>query len=255
MRLTQLPVMYGIDPWGNETAQQLPLGSIGFDYYGNKYRYIANTTSALVAGNLIQTNPQPTNFVDLAVAVAAALRTTGAAPAPNNQVTVTLGGTAVTANQFVGGRAVVSVTPGIGTQYTIASHQVQATTNGNCVFTFEENIYVALTTSSKMTLTPHPYNGVVQSPTTPTGYSAGIALTAVPANTTSPSVTYYSWVGCTGVFGALNDNVAASVGNGISPSTTTAGCITKAVTLKDSIGYYLVAPTSAEVEPQWFSIP
>lgn len=255
MILTGLPQVYGIDPWTNETTQMLPWGAIGFDRYGYKYRYIQNTTTALVAGNLIQSVPQPTNFVDLSVAVAAATFTiTQNGHYYNNVVQVTLGGTATTLNQFVGGRAVVSVTPGIGTQYTIKSHDVQATTNGACNFAFEENLLVALTTSSKMTFTPHPYNGVVQSPTTATGFSVGVAITAVPASTTTPSVTYWSWVGCSGVFGALNDNVSSAVGNGISPSTTTAGCITKAVTLKDSIGYYLIAPTSAEVEPQWFNI-
>lgn len=254
MRLTSLPQVFGIDPWASETAQQLPLGSIGYDVFGNKYRYVQNTTTALVAGNLIQSVPQPANFVDLVLPAAAALRTTGTAPRPNNTVGVTLGGTAVTSGQFVGGRFVVSVTPGIGTQYTIASHDVQATTTGLCNFNFEENLLVALTTSSKATIVPHPYNGVVQSPTTPTGFSVGIVLFAIPANTTSPAVTNWGWVGTNGVFGALSDATAAAVGNGISPSTTTVGCITKAVTLKDSIGYHITAAASAQVEPQWFNI-
>lgn len=248
MRLSGLPLVYGIDPWASESQQQLPLGSIGFDPFGNKYRYVSfDSANNAVAGNLTQSVPQPSNFVDLALASAAALRTSGTSPAPNNTVTLTLGGTATTSGQFTGGRAVVSVTPGIGTQYTIATHQVQATTNGSCTFTFEENIYVALTTSSKMTVMPHPYNGVVQSPTTPTGFSTGIVLFAIPKGT-------FGWVGVNGVFGALSDATAAAVGFGISPSTTTAGCITKAVTLKDSIGYMITAAASAQVEPQWFNI-
>lgn len=255
MRLTSLPLAYGIDPWGSETAQQLPLGAIGFDYYGNKYHYVANTSTLLVAGNLIQSVVQPSNFVDLAVQAAAPLRTTGNAPGPNYTVALTLGGTAVTSNQFAGGRFIVSVTPGLGTQYTIKNHDVQTNTSGTCNFTFYEPLAVALTTSSKASVVPNPYNGVVQSPTSPTGFSVGIAIFAIPANTTTPSVTNYGWVGCTGVFGALNDNVGGtSVGNTIAPSTTTAGCITKGVTLKDNLGYYLTAPTSGEVEPQWFNI-
>lgn len=254
MRLTPPALSYGIDPWTQETTQMLPLGSIGFDPFGNKYRYVQNSTTLLVTGNLIQAQAIPANFVDLAVAVAAPLRVTGAAPQPNYSVTLTLGGTAVTAGQFVGGRAVVSVTPGLGNQYTIASHQVQTSTTGNCVFTFEETIITALTTSSKMTVVPHPYGNVVQSPTTPTNFSAGICIYPLTAQTTSPVANYYGWVGCAGTFGALSDATAASVGNGISPSTSTAGCITKAVTLKDSIGYHITTPTSGEVEPQWFNI-
>jgi hypothetical protein len=252
MRLTGLPNAYGIDPWGNETTQQLPLGTIGYDAFGNKYRYVSNATSALVAGNLIQSNPQPTNFKDLVVPTAVPTRTTGNSPTANNKIGLTLGGTAVTSNQFVGGRLVVSITPGIGTQYTIASHDVQSSTTGLCNFYTEEPIYVALTTSSQVTVTPHPYNAVVQSPTTLTGFSAGVAITAVPASTATVPV--YSWVGQVGVFGALSDATLGAVGNGISPSVTTAGCITKAITLKDSIGYYIVVPVSAQVEPEWFNI-
>lgn len=254
MRLSGLPNAYGIDPWGNETTQQLPLGTIGFDPFGNKYRYVANTATALVAGNLIQANPQPANFKDLVVPTAVPTRTTGTAPTANNKIGLTLGGTAVTAGQFVGGRLVVSITPGIGTQYTIASHDVQVSTTGLCNFFTEEPISVALTTSSQVTVTPHPYNGVVAAPTTITSFPAGVILTALPANTTSPAVTYYSWVGQVGVFGALSDATLGAVGNGISPSVTTAGCITKAITLKDSIGYYIVVPVSAQVEPEWFNI-
>lgn len=252
--MAALPTVYGIDPWNQESAQQLPLGAIGYDRFGYKYRYVRNSTTLLVTGNLIQTAVQPANFVDLAVGIAAPLRTTTTAPQPNNTVSLTLGGTATTANQFVGGIAVVSVTPGLGNQYTIASHDVQATTTGACKFNFEEVLLTALTTSSKMTVMPMPYNNVVQSPTTPTGFSAGICIYPLSAQTTSPQVDFYGWVGNTGVFGALNDATLGAVGNGISPSSTTGGCITKAVTLKDSIGYYIITPTSAEVEPQWFNI-
>lgn len=248
MRLSGLPLAYGIDPWGNDAAQMLPLGSVGYDPFGNKYRYVAfDTANNGVAGNLTQSVPQPTNFVDLVLPAAAALRTTGTSPRPNNTVGVTLAGTAVTANQFNGGRFIVSVTPGIGTQYTIKSHDVQATTTGLCNFNFEEVLSVALTTSSKATIVPHPYNLVVQSPTTPTGFSVGVLLFAIPKAT-------WGWVGTNGVFGALSDATAAAVGNGISPSTTTVGCITKAVTLKDSIGYHITAAASAQVEPQWFNV-
>lgn len=254
MILTGLPMVEGVDPWNQETAQQLPWGAIGYDRFGNQYRYVqGNLSAALVTGNLIQSVPQPANFVDLAVAVAAPTFTKAQnASYYNNQVTLTLSGTPVTANQFVGGRAVVSVTPGIGNQYTILSHQVQATTSASCYFNFEENLQTALTTSSKMTVTPHPYNGVVQSPTSPTGFSAGVAVYPLSQNTSTQG--YWGWVATKGVFGVLSDATTGAVGNGMSPSTTTAGCVTKAVTLKDSIGYIINTPTSAEVEPQWLNI-
>lgn len=252
--LTGVPAVYGIDPWNQDTSQQNELGAVGFDRFGYKYRYVRNSTVLLVTGNLIQTAVQPSNFVDLAVGIAAPLITTGTSPTPNKTVSLTLNGTAVTANQFANGIAVVSVTPGLGNMYTILTHDVQASTSGACKFNFQEVLLTALTTSSKMTLMPYPYNQVVANPTTPTGYSAGICIYPLKAQVTSPQTDYYGWVGNTGVFGALSDSVAAAVGNGISPSTTTSGCITKAVTLKDSIGYHITAAASAQVEPQWFNI-
>lgn len=246
MRLSPTPITYGVDPWSNETVQQLPLGSIGYSIVGNMYRYALVGAAPFVPGNIYQQAAIDTAFVDLAVQTAAPLRTSGVAPAFNSSVALTLGASPTTLYQFVGGRAVVSTGTGIGTQYTIANHTVTAAA-GIATFTFEEQIYVALTTSSKMTLIRNPYYNNVISPIAPTGFTTGIAITAAPAGT-------YTWLGTHGVFGALSDATLGAVGNGISPSTTTAGSITKAVTLKDSIGYFIVTPVSAQVEPEWFNI-
>lgn len=247
MFLTDLPVTYGIDPWSSETVQQLALGAIGYDIYGNMYRYVLqNASAAGVSGDLYQRQAVDTNFVDLAVAAAAPLITTGSAKTPNTQVTLTNGATAITAGMFDGGRAVVSVTPGIGQQFTVKNTPASAI-SVSVTLTFEEPLVVALTTSSKITLIPNGFRNIIINPTTYTGNPAGVMIAPLPVST-------YGWVGVHGVFGALSDNVATAVGFGISQSTTTAGCITKAVTLKDSIGYHLVAAASAQVEPQWFNI-
>lgn len=247
MFLTDLPVTYGVDPWSSETVQQLPLGTLAFDLYGNAYRYVLqNASAAGVSGDLYQRPAIDTAFVDLAVAAAAPLITTGTAKTPNKQVTVTNGATATTAGMFDGGRAVVSVTPGIGQQFTVANTPV-ALGAASLVLTFEEPLAVALTTSSKITLIPNGFKNIVINPTTFTGNPAGVMIAPLAVST-------YGWVGVHGVFGVLSDATTAAVGFGISPSTTTAGCITKAVTLKDSIGYVIVATVSAQVEPEWINI-
>lgn len=246
MNLAALPATFGVDPWGQEQYQQLPLGSIGYDDFGNMYRYVKQGAVLGVSGDLYTRPAVDTNFVDLAVQAAAPLITTGTSKVPNTTVALTLGSTAFTANLLDNGRAVVSVTPGIGQQFTIKSHSVTAISSTASI-TFYEPLAVALTTSSKMTLLPNPANGVIINPTTFTGNPMGIMIAPI-------AISYFGWVGTHGVFGALSDNVASAVGFGISPSTTTAGCITKAVTLKDSIGYHIVAAASAQVEPQWFNI-
>lgn len=247
--LVGIPVTYGIDPWSNEQYQQLPHGAIGYDRFGNKYRYVGNNgTNAMILGNLQSRAAIDTNFVDMAVQAAAPLITSGTAPFPNNKVAVTLGGTATTANQFAGGTAVVSVTPGIGQQFSIKSHDVQSTTNGTCNFFFNENLSVALTTSSKMTVLKNPYKDVIITPTTWTGEPIGVALNTIPAS-------YFGWVGSHGVFGVRSDATGSqAIGKAMAPSTTTAGDVTLWVTTQHNIGCFLVAGVSTQVEPQWFNI-
>ncbi len=247
MQLTFLPISYGIDPWSNEAQSQLPLGSLGYDQFGNRYRYVLNNaTNAMILGNLQSRSNIDTNFVDLAVQAAAPLLVAGVAPTPNKTVALTLGASATTANQFAGGTAVVSVTPGIGQQFTINTHEVKA--SGTCKFTFFEPLSVALTTSSKMTLLPHPHNGVVISPSTWAGEPVGVAMNAMPVAT-------YGWVGTHGVFGVRSDATGTqAIGKAMAPSVQTPGDVTLWVTVQHNIGVFLVAGVSAQVEPQWFNI-
>ncbi|HLA22262.1 MAG TPA: hypothetical protein VJZ17_02325, partial [Nitrosopumilaceae archaeon] len=153
--LTGLPVLYGIDPFDTKTGQDHPLGAIGYDSFSRKYRYAQVGGSALVKGNLLQSPARSTNYTDMAVQATAA--------ANAESIEVTLGGTATTANQFVEGTMVVSVTPGIGQNFTVESHDVTAA-SGTCTFGIFERVLTALTTSSKVTVTKNPYDGVIQSP-------------------------------------------------------------------------------------------
>lgn len=161
--------------------------------------------------------------------------------------TVTLGSTATTANQFVEGTLVVSVTPGIGQNFTIKSHTVTAA-SGTATFGINEQVLTALSTSSKVTVTKNPYDGVIVSPTTRTGITVGVALTAV-------AIDGYGWIGAQGQFGVLSDATVAAVGEGVSPSTSTAGCVTKAVTLLERIGTAGILGVSARVQPVFLNLP
>ena len=238
-RLTGLPVLYGIDPMDSATPQVHPLGAIGYDAYGRKYRYAQAGAVALVKGNLLQSPARDVQYTDMAVQAAAALDA--------ETMEVTLGSTATTANQFVEGTLVVSVTPGIGQNFTVKSHDVTAA-SGVCTFNINEKILTALTTSSKVTVTKNPYDGVIVSPTTRTGLTVGVALVAA-------AISDHCWVGVAGTFGILSDSTVAAVGEGVSPSTTTAGTVTKAVTLLERIGTAGILGVSAQVEPVFLNLP
>lgn len=237
--LRGLPSVYGIDSFDVSTVQQHQLGTVGYDALFRRYRYAQAGAVALVKGNLLQSPARSTDYTDMAIQAAWAVDAKSG--------TVTLGGTATTADQFTEGTLVISVTPGIGQNFSITGHTVTAA-SGTATFNVAEPVLTALTTSSKCTVTKNPYDGVIVSPTTRTGITVGVAITAV-------AISGFGWIGVEGQFGVLSDATVAAVGEGLSPSTTTAGTVTKAVTLLERIGTAGILGVSAQVEPCFLLMP
>ena len=84
------------------------------------------------------------------------------------------------------------------------------------------SIRVALTTSSQVTLTKHPYKDVIICPTTLTGAPVGASLMAVTAN-------YYFWAQVAGA-GVVLVNGTIVIGNIVVAGATTAGSVDAAAT-------------------------
>jgi hypothetical protein len=234
--------IFDINPYASSTVQQHQLGTFGFDRGGRSYRYVKNGAVLLVAGNLLQSEARDTAFTSMVVVSGAA---------GQKEIVVTLGATATVANQFDGGTLAISVTPGMGQSFTIKSHTVAAGAV-SCTFTVEENIVTALTTSSRVTVSTNLYSGVIVSPTTRTGKTVGVAHFAIPAGTAA--IPQYGWIGVRGVFAVLSDATVAAVGEGLSPSTTTAGSVTKQVTLLENIGTAHILGVSAATQPAFITI-
>lgn len=239
--LTGLPALYGINPFDTATVQKHPLGAVGFDRIGRRYRYVLNGAVATVKGHLLQSAARDTAFTDMAVQAAVAAGAT--------EIPVTLGATATTANLFNDGILAVTASTGLGQNFTIAGHTVAA---GAATCTFQlgagEEVLTALATSSKVTASRGPYNGVIDSPTTRTGMSVGVAISVIP-------IAGYGWIGVEGLFAVLSDATVASLGEDVSPSTTTAGAVTKQVTLLENIGVAPILGVSAEYQPVFFKLP
>lgn len=198
------PNFYDID-----TSQMFPLGAVAKTAEGRIFRYVQVGATDLVVGNLIQAPAQVANHQNLAPTAAAA---------GSVSVTVTLGATAATANQYQGGWAFVSVTPDIGGQYRILSHPA-ANASATLTLTLEDPIITAWTSSTRVDLVPNPYKNVIVSPTTVTGSIVGVAVYAVTA-------TNFGWVQTGGVGTILNDAAGAlTVGTMCCPSTTVAGAV------------------------------
>ena len=203
------------DVWQESANPQHVVGQLAVDQYGNRYRYVKNGGTALTTGNLLQEPAEDTAFDNMATQAAVAINDT--------DVSVTLGGTAVTANLFDGGILHVSYGTGIGQIRRIVKHTVMATTTGTCTFTVDHPIKIALTTaSSKVSVRKNPYNGVIQYPvTTQTGGAVGVALYALTAS-------YYGWIQSGGEATVIYDAAGTDTSNGVTglaPSVGTAGCV------------------------------
>lgn len=216
---------------------------------GREFVLIQNAGTALVSARIVQ-GPVSigANHTGLTCATAAIGAT---------QITVTLGGTAATANQYAGGYAVVSAGTGIGQTLRIASHPAQTSTSGTVVLTLEDPLSVATAVSdSKVSLTLNPYgspngadvrtSGCVVCPTTATGPVVGATLYPIPASTTT--VASYGFIQTRGPVAVLNNGTTA-IGLDVMPSGTTAGAVdTYVVSTRSRIGTSSVAGETTKAQ-------
>lgn len=213
--LTSTRILSSVDLYASttEVPSGYSLGDIQFGPNGKAFRLVLAGASALVTGNLLQSAANDTQFDDMAVPAAVAINTW------EQGVTITNGTTAVLANQFVGGSLVVSVTPGLGEEYTIVGHGT-ATSGSAWVLYLDRPLRTAWTTSTKVSVRRSPWSGVIQFPaTTQTGIPVGVAQYAIPAAT-------YGWVQTKGVGGVLSDGSTFAVGSEVGTPSGTAGAVT-----------------------------
>lgn len=242
MSLSTFQQIAATDVSSIDTNQQAQLGTVAFDKIGRRYRYVKAGGTTLVVGNLVQNSAVDTQFTDMAVLAAAA---------GQNKITVTLGSTATTAGLFVDGVLAVTVTPGLGQTFRITSHDVTAGA-GNCVFTLEENLTVALTTSSKVTVTASQHSGVIVS-----GGVAQGSRTGTPVGIAVYPITNacYGWIGVQGEFAVLSDASVGALGDALMASVGTGGAVTKWVTAAQVIGYASRLGISAKAEQATINLP
>ncbi len=226
--LTAPLALFNSDVYTSSATQQQDLGALGQTADGRRFRYVKAGGTALVVGKLQQAIAEDTgeqNLTPTATAVGATSLTTSS--------TVT-----VTANQYQGGFVVVTVTPGEGYMYKIASHP--AATAAALTLQLEDQIQVALTTSSRIDLVASPYNGVVVNPTSATSAPVGIAVFPITAS-------QFGWVQCGGPATCLADGTV-TVGTQLDASNGTAGAVEAHAEagVQASVGYAVTGIATTE---------
>ena len=191
------------DVYTSTSNPGIALGTVGVTNDGRRFRFISAGAVALVPGKLQQAPAEVTANQNLAIAAAAIGATS----------IVTTSTVTVTANQYAGGWAVPTATPGQGYYYRILSHP--ATTAAVLTLTLDDAISVALTTATTLDLVANPYGSIIVNPTTATSAPVGAAVSIVP-------ISGFGWVQTEGVTSVLADGTV-TVGTALVASNGTAG--------------------------------
>jgi hypothetical protein len=193
------------------------------------------TGTTVVPGKMYQSAAVVANHSNLTVTAFQAYSANGNVPA---KVTVTLGGTAVTANQYRGGFVSVNDNNGQGQTLKIASHPAQSSTTGDVALTLEDGPTTAITTASQVTLLPADGSGIIIMPTTATGAVFGASMYDIAASA-------YGFFVTRGITTVLDDG-GLTIGSTASPSNATAGALENGVLAQGIVGNVVAAGVSTE---------
>ena len=157
------------------TTKKRALGTILELPDGREFKYVLNGSGAITSGKLTSSAAMIGNHdMDL---------TTAAASVGDTSITVTLGGTAATKDQYADGYIYTNDGTGEGQIYRIASNPA-ADGSATLAVTLAANdpVAVACTATTLSGLVVNPYSGIVVSPTSVTNRTLGVTATDIAAN-------------------------------------------------------------------------
>lgn len=204
---------------------------------GRKFRYCLNGGVALAAGVPTEGLAAVANHVNCAVAADTAVG--------SQSVSVTLGATAATLNQYKDGYLQINAGAGLGLQYPIDGHPVIGSA-GTGVVQVKDNVRVALTSAaSKASLIYNLWQGVVVSTGEP------VPITGIPP--IAVTVAYYFWCQTGGVACAFVTNGCAL---GQKLTNAAAGLLAAAAAHDDPIVGYSISTVgvTSEFKPVMLTI-
>jgi len=205
---------------------------------GREVRLILAGASNLAVGKLMAAPAPISAHANCAVTATQAYSANGNVPAT---VTITLGATAVTANQYAGGYAIINAGTGAGQTLQIASHPA-ANLSSSLVLTLADAPNTALSTStSKVTLIANPCNGVILNASSALQQPVGVTLYPVTA-------AYYAYIVSKGVVSCLQDG-NTTTGSAVSPSNATDGAVENGVIAQGFVGNAIMTGVTTEYQP------
>lgn len=237
--LTGAVQIFASDIYKIGTDKLHALGTMGLTGDGRVYRYVRAGATALDPGKLTVAATQAANHENIAVAAAAAVGDTS--------VTVTLGATAATANQYADGYLVINDAAGEGIAYPITGHPAADSAASLTVQIAKPGIQVALTTSSEASLVLSPWADIVISATDQADMPVGVPNVTITA-------AYYGWVQTRGPVALLADETLGA-GDDITTGTGVAGAVEVVDAVAEPrVGYALQAGVDTEYRACYLQI-
>lgn len=222
------------------TDRRFTLGQIAQTLDGRRFRFALNGAALLVAGDVLQAPVPVANHV---------LQTPATAGVVGDQaLAVTLGGTAVTANQYQDGGLATDLGTGFGYFYPFAAHgTVALSTSTGAIMQFKRGVTLQVavpTTANSVSLTLSPYSGVLQSATTLGSQPVGVAVKPIPASGTPPATPQYGWIQVGGPAAVTTIGTVVIGSNVMVPTTTAGGCAPVAAGTTPVIGTVIRVATT-----------
>lgn len=228
------------DLYTYSTIQQHNLGEKAFSTDGRTFRYAKAGAVALVPGDVQQSPAIVANHVNLTP--------TAVAAAGDVTITVTLGATAATANQYAGGYLVIEKgTTGAGQSLLIKGHPAAAS-SATLTLTLSDAVQVATSGTVTASLVANLYNGTIQTPvTTLTGTPVGVAVGAIPAAS-------FGWICSRGVTGVKADGIIAVGTVGVAVPAAAAGAAKVMAGTLFEVGMPCKTTIDTQVTPMYVSL-
>lgn len=199
--------------YASTTKNGVLLGTKAVARDGTIYRWTQNGAVALAAGVMTGAVAVVANHSNLALAAASNIAVGSV------KITVTLGGTAATADQYADGTAVIVDGAGVGQDMLIVGNSAQSSTTGTVDLYLAEAVSTLLSISTtKVTLQPNPNSNVVVAPAAATSVAVGTTTFAVAAAS-------YFWAQTRGMASVLSAGVIAK-NTGAIVSASIAGALT-----------------------------
>jgi len=223
--------VFNLNPHSSDTVQQHDLGTLGITRKGDKYRYAEAGAAALNPGQLCIATDVTANHEDLAVNTFAI---------GDTSITVTLGGTAVVANEYAGGKMFVIDELGQGIAYLIDQHEASAAGGEDIIVILKEPIQVAAAAATTVTLVRNKFKNILVSDGTQADLPVGVPNVDIAASS-------FGWVQTGGLCSILVDANDSTAGTPVTIGDGTAGAVETKNGASESLVGIQFAGTGADV--------